>query len=98
MLLKQHDIRIWLKITWTVAKIYGKNKTSKSTISKSIFNGNTVTETDSVTEEFNKYFCNIGGKLAENVDSNNTQYKQYLSNKVENYFYHYETTEIDISK
>ena len=82
-------------------KVFGKilkNKTNTSTINKIIVNGNTVTETDSITEEFNKYFCNIGGKLAENFDSNNTQYKQYLSNKVENSFYLYETTENEISK
>ena len=79
-------------------KVFGKmlkNKHSHSKINSIRVNNLDITNTSTITEEFNKYFCNIGEQLANNFP-NNTNFEDYLENKVENSFFLHFTIEQEI--
>ena len=81
-------------------KVFGKiikNKPSHNKINSINVNNLDISNTSKITEEFNKYFCSIGEHLASNFE-NNTNFKGYLQNKVENSFFLHLTTEQEISK
>ena len=81
-------------------KVFGSilnNKKSKS-INKIKVNNIELADQNIITEEFNKYFSTIGAKLAENFNSENSNHKAYLRNKVENSFFLHFTTECEITR
>ncbi len=41
--------------------------------------GQTVTGNENIANEFNRYFCEIGPKLAEKIPTNNVDYLQYIT-------------------
>ncbi len=41
--------------------------------------GQTVTGNENIANEFNRYFCEIGPKLAEKILTNNVDYLQYIT-------------------
>ena len=79
-------------------KVFGKvikNKQSQNDINSIKINENNITDTPSIVEEFNKYFCSIGEHLSKNFKSNNNS-ENYLENKIENSFFLHFTTEGEI--
>ena len=67
-----------LRKCWSVIKeIINKNKTS-TVSNKFKINGNIVTQGNTIAENFNKYFVNIGSSLAQKVGSNNTDPLSYM--------------------
>ena len=82
-------------------KVFGSilnNKKKSKPINKIKVNNIEVTDQNVITEEFNKYFSTIGAKLAENFNSENSNHKAYLRNKVENSFFLHFTTECEITR
>ena len=66
-------------------KVFGSilnNKKKSKPINKIKVNNIEVTDQNVITEEFNKYFSTIGAKLAENFNSENSNHKAYLRNKL----------------
>ena len=81
-------------------KVFGKiikNKHRHNKINSINVNNLDITSTPLITEEFNKYFCSIGEHLAKKFESN-TNFKEYLENKVESSFYLHPTSEQEISR
>ena len=81
-------------------KVFGKiikNKHTNNKINSINVNNIDITNTPMISEEFNKYFCHIGEHLAKKFE-NNTNFKEYLQNKVENSFFLHSTTEQEISR
>ena len=80
-------------------KVFGSilnNKNKSNSINKIKINGTEVTEQKLIAEEFNKYFSTIGAELAGNFNSDYTDHKLYLQNKVENSFFLHSATELEI--
>ena len=80
-------------------KVFGSilnNKKKSKSINKIKVNNRELSDQNKITDEFNKYFSTIGAKLAENFNSENTNHKAYLMNKVENSFFLHFTTEREI--
>ena len=51
-------------------------------IKQLIIDGSKVDDKQQIAEEFNKFFANIGAKLASEIDTRNKKpYKQYLIKK-----------------
>jgi len=48
------------------------NKKSSSFLSKLQFDGDKIDNPEAILECFNSYFCNIGAKLAKNINTNNS--------------------------
>ena len=44
-----------------------------------LVDGQTVTGNENIANEFNRYFCEIGPKLAEKIPTNNVDYLQYIT-------------------
>ena len=81
-------------------KVFGKiikNKHTHNKINSINVNNSDITNSPMISEEFNKYFCHIGEHLAKKFE-NNTNFKEYLQNKVENSFFLHFTTEQEISR
>ena len=81
----------------TFGKILNKKKIKhKRTISLNI-DGTKISDTQRVTELFNKHFCEIGKQLARNFPSQNTtEFMQYLGNPAPQSIYLYSISESDI--
>ena len=83
----------------SLLKVFGSilnNKKKSKSINKIKVNNRELSDQNKITDEFNKYFSTIGAKLAENFNSENTNHKAYLMNKVENSFFLHFTTEREI--
>ena len=61
-------------------------------------NNKEVSDSYLMAQKFNNYFCSIGEKLAEKFSNTNSNYKNYLRNKVENSFFFHEINEIELSR
>ena len=82
----------------TFGKILNNKKSSSHVVNKLRINNKEISDNYRIAEEFNKYFCSIGEKLAENFENSNYNYRNYLRNKVENSFFFHEITENELSK
>ena len=85
---------------WKVfGKILNNKKSSSHIINKIRGNNRVITNNDQIAQEFNKYFCGIGEKLAKDFDNTNSvNHKTYLRNKIERSFYFHEITESELEK
>ena len=81
---------------WKVFGTILNNKKKSNSIDKLKINNTEVTDKKEIAEEFNSYFSTIGAKLAESFNSDDTNHKVYLQNKVENSFYLHSATEREI--
>ena len=63
----------------TFGKILNKNKAKHRDINKLIINDKTVTEPQTIANHFNKFYCEVGERLARNFSNqNSSEYKKYL--------------------
>jgi len=73
------------------------NKKASSFPSKLQFYGDKIDIPEAILECFNSYFCNIGARLAKNIDSNNSYYfKKFLRNRISLSLYLEPTQSIEI--
>ena len=71
----------------------------KNTIEEIIVNGNNAKSEQSIANEFNIFFINIGPNLANNISSNNKRiYTSYLTNVTASNFYFSPISQDDVSK
>ena len=80
-------------------KVFGSilnNKSKSNSINKIKINDTEVTDQKIIAEEFNKYFSTIGAELAKDFNSDYTDHKLFLQNKVENSFFLHFATESEI--
>ena len=82
----------------TFGKILNNKKRSSHIISSLKINNKDICDSYLIAQEFNKYFCSIGEKLAENFENTNDNHKNYLRNKVENSFFFHEINESELDK
>ena len=77
-----------IKNTWlTIKEVINKNKSKNNAPDSININGNMITDTPSMVNEFNNYFANIGPLLASQIITPpNKSFKQYLTNPVKNPF------------
>ena len=72
-------------------------KKSSSFPSDFIINTSTVTEKPIIANEFNKYFCEVGPKLAKSIPSPHNPYVTFQSNLgtpcLDNFIFEYPTAE-----
>ena len=59
--------------------------------------GNTVTDKKQIVSEFNKYFSEIGNKLANNLKNNTNNYEKYLLQEIPSKFTFKNVNEHDIN-
>ena len=84
---------------WKIfGKILNSKKSSSHIINKIKSSNKDITDNRLIAQEFNKYFCGIGEKLARDFDNTNSidNHKTYLRNKVERSFYFHEITESEL--
>ena len=84
---------------WKIfGKILNNKKSSSNTINKININNADISDSYLIVQEFNKYFCSIGDKLAQKFNNANysDRHKTYLRNKVERCFYFHEIKESEI--
>jgi hypothetical protein len=68
------------KKTWEIlGEFTGKNKNNKEKIEKISSAGNTITGNLNIANEFNKFFCNIGNKISNSVETTNAKPEDYLN-------------------
>ena len=69
-----------MKQTWsTINTILNRNNKKRKLPENFYLNGLLTNNTKNIVNSFNKYFCNIGPKLASSIKSNpNKSYKHYL--------------------
>ena len=68
------------KKTWqTINEVLGRNKNVSDIPNTFISNENVLSSDFEIAEGFNKFFANIGPKLASNIPQSNKQYAEFLS-------------------
>ena len=68
-----------IKKTWQVIKeALGKEKSSQSLPKTVLVNELSVTQSTSIAENFNKFFTEIGPKLAKNIKKSSQNFAHYL--------------------
>ena len=89
-----------IKKTWdTIKLILNKNKKPQSLPDYFLVNGSRVTDEKVITEEFNKYFINIGVNLHDKIDApNDSSFNDYLRSPATNTFSFKKVKESEISK
>ena len=74
-----------------------KNSKSKIKINKIKVNNKIVTDPLQITNEFNKFFTDIGSNLASNFDNRHRDtFRKYLNTPVLDYFCLLETSELEV--
>ena len=94
-------IKYNLKATWReINKMLGKGKGKSSTsISNISINGQSTSDPVGIVEEFNKFFCSIGPKLAEAIPDIPGSPLNYLDGMaVRDSFYFFPTSTEEIAK
>ena len=71
----------------TFGKILNNKKVKHSKIESLNLNGVNLTEPKNITESFNNFFSEIGGNLAKNFPTNDSQFKNYLGAPVTHSMY-----------
>ena len=70
-----------------LGKSLGTKNKPRSNISKLIIDGNEITDDNAMSNAMNDYFCSIGQNIANTMNSGNTDFRQYLQNRIQNTFY-----------
>ena len=86
------------KALWsTFGKILNSKKIKHNKVASLLSNGVSQTDPQTMSETFNKFFSEIGGKLAQNFSNeNNSDFKKYLGNSSNQSMYLFNTTEFEI--
>ena len=81
--IKQHSDNS--KQLWkTFGNILKKTKTKHNTINKLTLNNKSITDTQTITSEFNDFFCTVGEKLAGRFENNgNKEFINYLDKRIQ---------------
>ena len=75
------------KKTWeTLREVLGNVKDKSKTPEHFIENGNIIQGDFNIASEFNKFFCNIGPKLSNDIPKSNKSYRDLLKNPVDESF------------
>ena len=82
----------------TFGKILNNKKSSSHVVNKLRINNKEISDNYQIAEEFNKYFCSIGKKLAENFENSNYNYRNYLRNKVETHSFSIKSVKMSLAK
>ena len=62
-------------------EVLGKSKAKKISINKMLIDNDVTSDPKTIVNEFNRYFCTIGEKLASKFGNrNNNEFKKYLQN------------------
>ena len=81
----------------TFGKILNKKKVKNRNISSLSIDNNNITDPQEITESFNKFFCEIGEKLASSFpNNNNSDYKKILKNPAPQSFFMHKTNVTEI--
>ena len=88
------------KSLWnTFGKILNSKKIKHNKVGALNSNGIMQTEPQTISETFNKFFSEIGGKLAQNLpNENNSKSKDYLGPSVNHSMYLFNTNTVEILK
>ena len=78
--------KLWKEIN-SLCSFNSKRSSDRSNIAKIVANGNVITDPSSMADEFNKYFSNIGSKLACNLQPTTTNFKHFLPPSIMASFY-----------
>ena len=81
----------------TFGKILNNKKSSSHTMTKLNINNKEVSDSYLMAQEFDNYFSSIGEKLAEKFSNTNSNYKNYLRNKVENSFFFMKSMKLNLA-
>ena len=74
-----------------------QKKIKHNEIGSLVIDGSIKTEPQTMSETFNNFFSEIGGKLAKNFpNENNSDFKKYLGNSVNHSMYLFNTSEAEI--
>merc|ERR1712240_460962 len=88
------------KSLWnTFGKILNSKKIKHNKVGAQNSNGIMQTEPQTISETFNKFFSEIGEKLAQNIpNENNSKFKDYLGPSVNHSMYLFNTNTVEILK
>ena len=75
-----------------------KTKRTKTNITKLVINNNEVTDENEISNAMNDYFCSIGQNIANGLNTTNTNFQQYLKNRITDTFYLKPVIEHDVLK
>jgi len=85
--------------TWkTINNVIGRNKQSKVQSKFVNSKGENITNPQTISNDFNDFFVNIGPKLASKIKSNGKKYYDYMKNPVQDSFFMSPITEEEIIK
>ena len=92
----KNDIKkVWLNI----GEILNKKKSKKAYPAKFLIEDNLTTDKNDIAQAFNKYFSDIGTKLAEKISKpRNSSFSGYLKNKTKSSFRFHEIDENVVEK
>ena len=86
---KNNAKMLWKQIN-NLGKLASSKKNTISSISKLVINDLEIKDSIEMASKFNEYFCNIGINLANDLPpinaNNNTNYKNYLNQRIQNSF------------
>ena len=99
-LLKSKNSEMILKKSWEVVReVLGTVKNKSNIPSYFSDNGSIIQGNYNIAQGFNKFFCEIGPKLAENIPISTKSYKDYLGNEMEeNFVYKNITKDVILDK
>jgi hypothetical protein len=67
------------KDCWKYINELLNRKPKRTAVNQLKVNGKTITGNKNIANEFNKFFCEIGPKLAEKIPTNNVDHLQYIT-------------------
>ena len=82
----------------TFGKILNNKKSSSHVVNHIKINNKKISDSYQIAQEFNKYFCSIGEKLAENFENTSPNHLTYLRNKVESSFFFHKINENELER
>jgi hypothetical protein len=66
--------------SWKYMNELLNRKSKRTAVNQLQVDGQTVSGNENIANEFNKFFCEIGPKLAEKIPKNNVHHLQYITN------------------
>ena len=88
-----------MKQTWnTINSVLGRGKKQSTQNKFKDDDGNVVIDPESISNQFNDFFVNIGPKLASNIHSSGKNYYDYLKDPKNSNMYMKPIVEMDITK
>ena len=67
--------------------INAKKNRNYSKLPKLIIGDNVITNDSDIANGFNDYFCSVGENIAGNIGNSNTNFRQYLTDKIQSTFF-----------